>query len=237
MNMRRLARKLRFLTVIALVVVLAGCASELKTAAPDFAPNDREGLVYGRMEVVLNGAVLPPDAKLKHSLVKPEVQATVMPFTTLDEVSTGVNESNGFRLKAPVSSAGDFIVKLPVGRYYVAAFVYWGIATNRTVPVWRTYSAMLGEDLAKPSLVTFDVLPNKATYFGTLQHIIDFNESIPGFGSRIGFGLQVKNEFASTTKRILAPYTALQQSAGIRLVQIQPLTAPIRSSRPLIPRH
>jgi hypothetical protein len=48
--------------LLAMALLSGGCASTSDKIESTFVPNEREGLVYGRMEFVVNGHTLPPDA-------------------------------------------------------------------------------------------------------------------------------------------------------------------------------
>jgi len=225
---RRLAQATRFTTVMALLASLSACVTGVDRVATDFAPNDTEGLVYGRMELFVNEGAVKPDQK------RGEVMSFLRNFTGTDNlVRPGLAESPGtLRIDARVTQGGDFIAKLPVGRYYFDHFVYIGLVERprgalRGIVDWCTYSNSGYTTVSEPILVTFDVLPNRATYIGTLRHRVRIDDPYAILSTNINFGLEMKNEFASDTKRILAPYTKLQHPAEMDLAQVQVLSTPV----------
>lgn len=223
-----MSRRVSGIACIALgvaLLALSGCVTRVDPVAPTFVPNEREGVVYGTMEFVVNGWQWPPDTRV--GLIKPEIGAEISRFQGLDELTTGSFRSGDLIIHAMVRDGGDFVAKLPVGRYYFVTFGYHGVGPDG-IAVWRTYSDMIfsGQKVDRAMLVMFDVVPNKATYIGTMRHLI--SEGGSGLQTSLGFGMQIRNEFGAATARILQPYPQLQPMAESHMVTIYPLPAPIK---------
>lgn len=219
--MRILARATRFTTVMAFLVSLSACVTDVDRVNMNFTPNDTEGLVYGRMEMLINDGAVEPSRYGR-------VEGFLRKFTGTDDLHRpGLVEPPGtLRIVAWASKGGDFVAKLPVGRYYFDYFYYAGAPTGFTD--WVTYSDANSTTVKTPLLVTFEVLPNRATYFGTLRHRIWIDGPCPYCGgNHVHFGLDTKNEFDSATPRILSQYTRSQQPPEVQLARIQVLTTPV----------
>lgn len=209
--------------MMALLASLSACVTGVDRVATDFAPSDTEGLVYGRMELLVNDGAIEPDKD--HG----EVMSFLRKFTGINNLTQPllVESPGTLRIDARVTEGGDFVARLPVGRYYFDHFAYFG--ATRGMADWCTYSGSGYTTVSTPLLVTFDVLPNRATYIGTLRHRLWVDDPHPyaGLGTKVHFGLDMKNEFDSVTKRVLVRYTKLQRPAEMGLAQVQVLGAPI----------
>lgn len=221
--MQGLPRTTRLTTVVAILASLSACVTGVDRVATDFAPSDAEGLVYGRMELLVNDGAITPDQK--HG----EVMSFLRTFTGTDSLVKPVlvEVPGTLRIDARVAQGGDFVAKLPVGRYYFDHFVYIGPARGYVSADWCTYSGTGYTTVSTPMVVTFEVLPNQATYIGTLVHHLRLENPRSPLRTRVDFGLEMKNDFASVTQRILAPYTHLQRPAKIDLAHVQLLSAPV----------
>jgi hypothetical protein len=213
---------------MALLASLSACVTGVDRVATDFAPSNTEGLVYGRMELLVNDGAVEPDKE--HG----QVMAFLRKFTGIDDLYKPVlGEAPGtLRIEARVSNRGDFVAKLPVGHYYFDHFVYLSFMGRRGNADWCTYSGTGYTTVSTPMLVTFDVLPNTATYIGTIRHLIRVDNPYSPLGTRFKFALDMKNEFTSSTNRVLAPYTKIQRSPEVNLALVQVLMAPVDFKRP-----
>jgi hypothetical protein len=206
----------RPLVLSILIFIGNGCAATADRVSADFAPSKDEGLIYGRMEFVVNGRTLPPDARA--GFVKPGITAHVSKY-----IDPGMLNKNGWKpgefvFDAPVSSEGHFVGKLPVGKYYFVEFQYFGASTGRgNLASWRTYTETSGVRLRRPMLISFEVLPNKATYIGSLRHLVDLGS--PSLTTQVFFfDLQLSNEFSNETPRLLQKYPHLKDATESHIV-------------------
>jgi hypothetical protein len=208
--------------MFAIAVLCSGCATPSDTIAPAFVPSEREGLIYGRMEFVVDGKTLATDAHV--GLVKSNITTSVSKFSGIDKLNTSGWIPGEFQFGASASERGEFSAKLPVGRYYIVAFDYWGAspAVDKQL-YWSTYAEKMGTSLYKPTIITFDVLPNKATYLGTIRHLIQRDGP-----QQLYFDIQLADEYANSTKVFLERFPALSNAIETRAYKIETLTAPIK---------
>lgn len=212
--------------LVAVVLICSGCATTSDNIDPAFAPNEREGLVYGRMEFVVNGQTLPQDARA--GLIKPKVVAHVSKFGGISELNSNAWKAGEFMFDAPVSDSGEFAAKLPVGRYYFVEFMYFGAGTGPAgMAGWRTYTEIMHGDVFKPMVVTFDVLPGKATYLGTIRHLVQLG-SPKLSGQAFFFNLEFVDEYGNSTEALMHRFPRLTSVTAPQMYRIETLSAPLK---------
>jgi hypothetical protein len=227
MNPRKLSRDLatsvlRCTAVLLIVTGLGGCtlATPLGPVAGDFVPNEHEGMIYGRMELVINGNTVQSSS----AFTKTSVIVHVSHFVSDDQLNTNAFRPGEFSFRAYVTGDGRFAAKLPVGRYYCVEFAYVGVPVGRTsMAGWRTYAEIPGETLGRRSVVTFDVLPNKATYVGHLRHHLDIEHSFRK--DHVQFDMDLANDTGQDTAWLLEQHPGLKGATVSRLLVREPLIA------------
>jgi hypothetical protein len=113
------------------LIAMGGCAS-VAVVSKDFVPNEREAIVFGRMEFVVDGTP-PPNARF--GSVKPAIRMHVSRYSGVGELNRNALKPGEFVLEAPVSDEGYFVAQLPVGEYYVVESVYVGARGGYDSPI------------------------------------------------------------------------------------------------------
>jgi hypothetical protein len=212
--------------VIAAMVLCIGCATHTDKIDASFVPTEKDGFIYGRMEFVVNGRTLPPDARA--GLVTAEIVSHVSHFGGVETLNSNAWKPGEFFFRAPVSNHGEFAARLPVGRYYIVELIYLGAARGpAAMTAWRTYTEILGGDLFKPIVITFDVLPGKATYLGTIRHLVRLDPQRAG--QQFFFGLDFIDEFGSSTEFMLREFPGLANATAQRAFEVETLSAPLKA--------
>lgn len=218
---------IRLFVVLAIVCVASGCAPNRALIKPDFMPNEREGLVYGQMEFVVDGQGFSPEART--AFTRPTIYSYVSRYVEGGPLSTSGWDSSDFRFEASVSRAGHFAARLPVGKYYFMTFEYFSAVPGPLGHAsLRTYTEIeeSGVKLTRPMLLTFEVLPNKATYIGNVHHFLQFGMSGAKFTT--GFDLQFSNQYAPETNWLLQQYPQLIGATESHVLRRDYLSAPVR---------
>nr|WP_298717043.1 hypothetical protein [uncultured Steroidobacter sp.] len=213
--MDAIRRSLLSCTVLAVMAVVAGCATTAPPVPTDFMPNGQEAIVFGRMEFVSNGTTLPPDTRF--GLLKPQIIVHFSPLTDATVLNRSELGAAKFAVRALVSENGHFITKLPVGRYYVDTLGYFGTRGGNFTG-WRTYAPEAG----KPFLLTFDVLPNKATYLGTVRNFVWLGTQTMS-RDEYSFNLGFVDERTEAEQYLLQRHPALRDSIESLPMQSRPL--------------
>jgi hypothetical protein len=212
--------------MFAIAVLCSGCATDSGQVARSFVPNEREGMVYGRMDFVVDGQTLAPDAHM--GFLKASIRTLLSKFGGVDTLSSNEWKAGEFIIDANAKERGEFAAKLPVGRYYIFEIMYFAaVAYGDGMTGWRTYAETSGSRINKPFIITFDVLPNKVTYLGTIRHLIQTD----GLQQRLYFDLQFADEYTNSTKIFLERFPALSNAIETRAYKIETLTAPIKNKK------
>lgn len=162
----------RFKTWLALLAcaLLAACASTLKPPDAAAVPDGQRSLVVGRAIVLHNGStVAATDARA--SLLAPGIIIHLSPLVDENKIERNAFVAGKWATRAYVAEDGYFAAELPPGKYYVVEYQYRKQVDG--VTGFRTYMPLLGSTVYQPYLVTFEVVPGRATYIGTTVHKID----------------------------------------------------------------
>jgi hypothetical protein len=195
-----------------LTALCAGCASILTPPLEkDFAPNSTQGVVFGTGQMVTDGKVW--EANDKDALIPLEIVAHVSPFTNTDELDK--TYSHGMAaIRMFAYDKGNFAASLPPGRYYFVEFDYLKGLGRMAVRTYLSSGVVYRADHAL-LVVTFDVVPGKATYIGAQQHL--FSDE----GSK--WSLEIRDDFAQASAWLLSTHPNLEQSLNKQLAVTQPL--------------
>lgn len=204
----------RNIVVALAAAALAGCATVASDIDAASAPDGNTALLVGRFVLVHNGSVVDTST-LPHLVV-----GYVRPFASVNELSRdAVTVAGSVAIPARLDQQGFFAVKLPPGRYYFDQFMYTSL--SRMPVAYRTYAPLAGARVAQRYAITFDVVPGKATYIGSVLHQVQ-NEaasSQPAWS----FGHRVVNESAPFEAWVARRLPRWQPSVTTRLATMQTL--------------
>jgi len=172
----------------AIVVFMSGCSTFTTPVAPrptaDFKPNAQQGVVFGQSQFVLNGKVIVEKELPKRAPA--QIANHISRFTSIQALEYSQFKTSEYYFSAVAKQDGWFSMVLPVGRYYFVEFVYINlmprIFTSANLPdgySWRTYMGQnfpIQTGVCNPVVVTFDVVPGKATYVGNIRHVVSVEE-------------------------------------------------------------
>ncbi|MFA5337178.1 MAG: hypothetical protein WC330_02450 [Candidatus Omnitrophota bacterium] len=208
----RLTKLRKMMTVgsfcVLLILGISGCATVAVGPEVGFIPNEQEGIVFGQMQLLIDGNLVRYDGKKYFGAVWPQKVVThISPYS--DEQSLNMNTLLPGKLAFATQIADDgyFSAKLPVGRYYVNEFGYY-LPNYLSFPKGcRTYMYYMGVKPFDLQIVLFDVLPNKATYIGTFIHRSD-----TGNNKKTIFKLRMANEFDTNKTVFLSKHPMAEES-------------------------
>jgi hypothetical protein len=165
-NLTVLVRSLLFFALF----IISGCFSLAKIPDQSFKSSNDMAIVFGRLERLKNGQSVPHHTNLKwanrifvDTIAENKNMAKTDHVTNISQSWEKLLPSKAVGFSKYViiirRTDGYFIATLPPGKYVVEkTSIYqdwgWGFLDDRT-----------------PHLVTFDVIPQKPTYIGTIQVI------------------------------------------------------------------
>lgn len=195
-------------------VALAGCATVASDIDAASAPDGNTALLVGRFVLVHNGA------RVETSTLPHLVVGYVRPFTSVNELSRDPGLVGGsVAIPARLDQQGFIAIKLPPGRYYFDQFMYTSL--SRMPVAFRTYAPLAGAKVGQRFAVTFEVMPGKATYIGTVLHQVQ-NEVVSG-QPYWSFGYQIANEPARLESWASSRLPRWLPSLTTRLATMQPV--------------
>ena len=181
----------RVLSVFVFGIVLSSCASVPPGPESTTRLSDGQGVVLGRVVTTLNGTVtrLPKEAVLMH----------VSPYRGDDELTKNAFAPGKWMLRADASEDGYFAAVLPSGQYYFVEIIYLN-SVPKAGTGFRTYMNIPGANASRRSVWTFEVLPGKVTYVGTMMH--NFSNVVNGLINSSGsINVQLVNESVLAKER------------------------------------
>jgi hypothetical protein len=180
-----------------------------------FIPNEQEGIVFGQMQILIEGNLYRYDGKKLFGVVCPQMIVThVSPYSDEQSVNTNILLPGKLAFKTQIADNGYFTAKLPVGRYYVSEFMFYLPNYVSFPPAYlqfpkgyKTYMYSAGLEPSDPKIVIFDVFPNKATYIGTFIHRVD-----TGDDKKTSLNVRIKNEYDACKSVFLAAHPVSEES-------------------------
>ncbi|RZL00717.1 MAG: hypothetical protein EOP36_14605 [Rubrivivax sp.] len=175
----------------ALALILAGCASPAPPVNQSASPDGTQSIVFGRSDFIHNGmSVIRND---QDALISASVVNLVKPYTDADSLNQNAYSASGsFAIKAFSHEKGYFSTQLPPGKYYFMEFGYIKMIDGFTG--MRTYMHLVNSSIKVPFITTFEVLPGKATYIGTMRHLVS---DAGGYPREWKWGFSVKDDSAN----------------------------------------
>ena len=140
-----------------------------------------------------------------------------------DQLNSNSWKPGEFAFRAYVSQDGRFAAKFLIGDVPPASSSLTP-AFQWAAPGWRAGGLMRrfsGETLGRASVITFEVLPNKATYIGHVRHMLQIEHT--GRQDHVNFDLGLSDDTAQDTPWLLQRYPNLQSATTSRLVVREPL--------------
>jgi len=176
---------------VLLILGISGCATVAVDPGVGFIPNEQEGIVFGQMQLLIDGNLVRYDGKRYFGVVWPQKVVThISPYSDGQSLNMNPLLPGKLAFATQIADDGYFTAKLPVGRYYVDEFGYY-LPDYLSFPKGcRTYMYYMGVKPSDLQIVIFDVLPNKATYIGTFIHRSDTDNN-----KKTIFKLRMINEF------------------------------------------
>ena len=159
----------RVLVAVTCGFLLSSCASTPPSLDPATKLPDGQGVVLGRAVTTFNGSPtqLPKELIMMH----------VSPYLGDDELARNYYAAGKWALRTGTSSDGYFMSILPAGKYYFVEFDYLYSSLGRMIG-FRSYMNIPSATAHRPSVWTFEVLPGKVTYIGTMKH--NFSDVVSG---------------------------------------------------------
>ncbi|MDD5414355.1 MAG: hypothetical protein PHH96_05990 [Smithellaceae bacterium] len=193
---------------VLLMLVISGCATVAVDPGVGFIPNEQEGVVFGQMQLLIDGNLVRYDGKRYFGAVWPQKVVThISPYSDGQLLNMNPLLPGKLAFATQIADDGYFSAKLPAGRYYVNEFGYY-LPNYLSFPKGcRTYMYYMGVKPSDLQIVLFDVLPNKATYIGTFIHRSD-----TGDNKKTIFKLRVINEFDTNKTVFLAKHPMADES-------------------------
>jgi hypothetical protein len=210
----------RYLLVALLVCVaasLADCSGNRNALTPPSATITPEGatsMVFGSVQVFLDGA--PQNTSF---IASPSTIVSI-------DVYTGTPLSNHesprpkYSFETFAKEDGFFQIALPPGKYYVRNFYYWDADISVYGLRYSSYESTLKATVYSPKVITFDVLPGRATYIGNLQQRMDRTEDRQHFS----LSETVADNFPAAKAHFLDIHPSWSNAVGERLMLIDPVS-------------
>jgi hypothetical protein len=174
-------------------------------------PSENSAIVIGRSIFFYDGKIAT-STETNRGLFAPAIVSYIRDFTGIDAVKN--QSSDRFAIRAFVSDSGYFAVSLPPGNYYFSAFFYPGIRSG--VTGMRSYESIMGSKIIDPTITTFQAVPGKINYIGTIAHRV---VEMPMLGvrrfepRRWGWKYSVIDEFMETEEWFRKAYPQLSDFA------------------------
>lgn len=193
---------------VLLILGISGCATVAGDPGAGFIPNEQEGIVFGQMQLLIDGNLVRYDGKRYFGAVWPQKVVThISPYSDGQSLNMNTFLPGKLAFATEIADDGYFSAKLPVGRYYVDEFGYY-LPNYLSFPKGcRTYMDYMGVKPSDLQIVLFDVLPNKATYIGTFIHRSD-----TGDNKKTIFKLRIINEYDKCESVFLAKHPMAEGS-------------------------
>lgn len=200
-------------------IALGGCAGRAPAPEPS-AMNADSAIVFGRDVVLLDGEVVTGH-EVKQLLGGPaRIESHVSPYVSDALLIQSGWVPGKYFISALGSDDGYFAIVLPPGRYYFVEHLYKNeFPMPYNMMFMRSYMNTTGGRAWRPFITTFEAVPGKATYIGTLYH--EF-QTVPGQSTR-AWGLRISSERGSSDEWLLRHYPQLADR----------LTAATATSHPL----
>jgi hypothetical protein len=210
-NMSKSLKHLRFTLLIAALLPLS-CATKLPPPKGVSSLNEKNSIVFGKMEVTVDDKLVDP----KPSIFHPFMQCFISPYISNDKLNRHRFLSGKYCFAPPVSRNGYFSFVIPPGKYYFVEFDYVWLFDGKPSLGVRTYM------LHNPFCITFDVPANHAAYIGTIRNDFDDEWVSPiFFEAQLTVG--VTNQFQEAKEWFSKSYPGLETNAVEREIEIRPL--------------
>lgn len=165
--LKSLAKLFRIIILLMTIMSMSCAATLLKSPDSSFTLDDRTSIIFGKAEVILDGQSI--DYKGTSYLVKKTIMHHIGRYISDEEINKNKWKAGEYAFPVVNDKDGYFAFAVPPGKYYFVEFDYVGVLPDVDHFGVRTYMPIQGE-VKKPYLITFDAIPNRAVYIGTLRH-------------------------------------------------------------------
>jgi hypothetical protein len=211
-KMSKCFQSLRSALFIAALLPLS-CATRLPPPPKGISSlNERHSVVFGKIEVTVDDALLDPNPSIYH----PGVQCFVSPYISTDKLNRNLFLPGKYCFALPINPDGYFSFVIPPGKYYFVEFDYYWLFDGKPSLGVRTY---MSHD---PFFITFDVPAGRAAYIGTIRNDFDAEWTTPTF-FKAQMSVGVTNQFQEAEEWFAKSCPALATNAVEREIRIRPL--------------
>ncbi|MFA5336978.1 MAG: hypothetical protein WC330_01435 [Candidatus Omnitrophota bacterium] len=219
---------------ILLLLGISGCATVAVDPGVGFIPNEQEGIVFGQMQLLSDGNLIRyDDTKYFFGVLPQKIVTHVSPYSDGQALNMNLLIPGKLAFATQIADEGYFSAKLPVGRYYIEEFGYYLKPGTPFPGGVRTYMRSYdGTEPSNPSIIIFNVLPDKATYIGTFIHRADFvGERKLGAEIKMFFKMQIINEYDKCKSVFLAKHSMTEGSVVSEIATFIPFGNQIENQK------
>ncbi len=143
-------------------------ATTLKSPDSSFNLDGNNSIIFGKAEVILDGQLI--DYRGTSYLVKKTIVQHISRYVSDELINKSKWKAGEYAFSVTRDKDGYFAFAVPPGKYYFVFFAYVGVLPDVDTMAVSTYMPFSKGEVKKPYLITFDVLPNRAVYIGTIRH-------------------------------------------------------------------
>lgn len=205
-------------SVFILVVLPLSCATRLPPPQNLSSLNDKNSIVFGKMEVAVDGD--PIHYKTSRTFLDgpaPAVQCHISRYVSIQKLNRHMFMPGEYDFRVVVDKDGYFSFLIPPGKYYFVELEYPYVFPDNFNAYARTY---MGKS---PFLMTFDALPNRAVYIGTIQN--DYDAQWGNWLLKTTLSISITNNFADAKNWFLKSNPKFETNVVEEKLKISPLSA------------
>ncbi|HSY42648.1 MAG TPA: hypothetical protein VK811_01980 [Candidatus Acidoferrum sp.] len=175
-------------SILILVALPLSCATRLPPPQNLSSLNDKNSIVFGKMEVLDNGD--PIHFKTSRTFLDGLMMCHVSQYVSNQKLNRDLLVAGQYAFKVALDNDGYFSFLIPPGKYYLVELDYVYVFPDEPSVGIRTYQGK------SPFLMTFDALPNRAVCIGTIQN--DYDAQWGNWLLKRSLSISVTNDFADT---------------------------------------
>jgi hypothetical protein len=203
------------LCIFILAALPLSCATFLPPLQNRSSLNDKTSIVFGRMEILDNGD--PIHFKASRTFLDGLMMCHVSRYVSNQKLNRNRFVSGEYAFKATLGKDGYFSFPIPPGKYYFVELDYiYALPDEPNIGV-RTYKGK------SPFLMTFEALPNRAVYIGTIQN--DYDAQWGNWLPETTIAINITNNFADAKNWFLKSNPQFQTNVVEEDLKISSLSA------------